>query len=144
MYQKNLLAQPQGITLGGIALTLQEITTPIFMVSAKEDHIAPWKSTYAATRIFKNLQRFIVGESGHVAGIINPPSQQKYGYWDNSSFKEQPEEWIESATHHTGSWWTPWEQWLSGYGGQKISVKQVYKKPVPTLETAPGSYVTQK
>jgi polyhydroxyalkanoate synthase len=143
MYQKNLLAQPQGLTLGGVGLDLGQVTTPLFMVSTKEDHIAPWKGTYAATHLFKNVQRFLLGESGHVAGIINPPTQNKYGYWENSFLPPEEEEWMASAAHYPGSWWPAWEAWLSSYGGKKVSVASVLRQPFSFLEEAPGSYVAQ-
>lgn len=141
MYQKNLLAQQNGLTLCNVPLNLSEIQTPIFMVSTKEDHIAPWESTYKGAHLFKNLEKFILGGSGHVAGIVNSPHQNKYNYWENPSLLNTPQEWMSSATSHPGSWWPCWEKWITPYGGSLTPPKSCLKKPYPHLDRAPGSYV---
>jgi polyhydroxyalkanoate synthase len=105
MYQKNLLCKPGGINLDGIEIDLTKIKTPVYVLSTKEDHIAPWKSTYAATQIYSGPIRFVLGASGHIAGVINPPAAKKYSYWVNQTLPNTPDEWLAAAEQHEGSWW---------------------------------------
>jgi polyhydroxyalkanoate synthase len=103
MYQKNLLVQPGGISLNGVKLDLRKIDTPTYMLSTKEDHIAPWKSTYAATQLYKGDVEFVLSGSGHIAGIVNHPDAQKYQYWINSKNPKTPDDWFQSAKEQPGS-----------------------------------------
>src|SRR6202011_5754152 len=97
MYQENLLAQPGGITLDGVPIDLRKIKTPSFLLSTREDHIAPWRSTYAATQIYKGPVKFMLSASGHIAGVVNPPGG-KYDHWENEKNPPTPEEWLSTAT----------------------------------------------
>ena len=97
MYQENLLVKPGGITLGGVPLDLRKIKTPSFLLSTREDHIAPWRSTYAATQLYSGPVKFVLSASGHIAGVVNPPGS-KYGHWDNDNNPPTPEEWLAGAT----------------------------------------------
>ena len=112
MYQDNKLIEPGGVTLDGVPIDLTKVDLPVFMLSTKEDHIAPWKSTYAATQIYKGKVKFCLAGSGHIAGVVNPPSVEKYGYWTNTKNPATPDEWFASATEHKGSWWPEWRKWL--------------------------------
>jgi polyhydroxyalkanoate synthase len=130
MYHENRLAVAGGITLAGIPIDLRRIETPTFLLSTREDHIAPWRSTYAATRIYKGPIKFVLSASGHMAGVISPPGG-KYGHWQNDTLPETPDEWMAGATAHSGSWWPVWDEWVSEHSGGLV-------KPI---EDAPGSYV---
>ncbi|HUX78571.1 MAG TPA: class I poly(R)-hydroxyalkanoic acid synthase [Alphaproteobacteria bacterium] len=138
-FQENRFMQPGGINIQGISLDLQEITTPAFLLSTFEDHISPWKSCYPAAHLFKGPLKFVLAGSGHVAGVINPPSQNKYYAYTNSHFPINPDDWLENATRTEGSWWTLWDQWVSPLSGEKTVPLTNY----PSLEPAPGSYVRE-
>jgi polyhydroxyalkanoate synthase len=141
MYQKNLLAQPGGITLKDQPIDLRLIKTPTFMLSTREDHIAPWKTTYAATQIFGGPMKFVLSASGHIAGVVNPPAAEKYCYWTNTKLPKTPDAWLETAKQTPGSWWPEWSKWLQKYGGGKVDARVPGTGGLPAIEEAPGSYV---
>jgi polyhydroxyalkanoate synthase len=140
MYHENRLAKPGGIRLAGVPIDLTRITTPTFIVSAREDHIAPWRSTYVATRLYRGPIKFILAESGHIAGIINPPGG-RYGHWQNRELPERPEQWFEGADLIESSWWPVWEQWIAEYSGGLVPAQEPGVQGLPPIEDAPGSYV---
>jgi polyhydroxyalkanoate synthase len=142
MYLRNLLAQPGGIVLGGTPIDLSKVEIPLYFISTLEDHIAPWKSCYAGARLFRSPIRFVLGGSGHIAGIINPPAANKYGYWTNETLEDDPGAWLAKATQHGGSWWTDWARWSAQHGGDKVPARKPGNDRLPPLEDAPGSYVT--
>ena len=143
MYQKNRLIQKNGLEIGGAPIHLAAIDTPSYMISTKDDHIAPWKSTYAATQIYKGPIRFVLAGSGHIAGIVNPPSREKYGYWLNEdetrkgAYPTSPDVWLKDATEYTGSWWPDWNAWQASYAGQMVPARKIKH----SIEPAPGRYV---
>jgi polyhydroxyalkanoate synthase subunit PhaC len=141
MYQENLLVKPGGITLDGVPIDLGKIKTPAFILSTREDHIAPWRSTYAATRLYKGPVKFVLSASGHIAGVVNPPGG-KYGYWENDENPPTAEEWLATATQHSGSWWPLWEHWITKHAGKQVPARQPGGGKLQPLEDAPGSYVT--
>ncbi len=140
MYQENLLVKPGGITLAGVPIDLGKIRTPAFILSTREDHIAPWRSTYAATRLYKGPVKFVLSASGHIAGVVNPPGG-RYGHWVNDNNPPTPEEWLAGATEHAGSWWPLWEQWVAQYAGGEVPARQPGDGKLTPIENAPGSYV---
>jgi polyhydroxyalkanoate synthase len=143
MYMKNLLREPGGITLAGTPIDLSKVKTPLYFISTIEDHIAPWKTVYAGSRVFKNSAvRFVLGGSGHIAGIVNPPSANKYGYWTHDQQGDDADAWLSSAQQHPGSWWTDWQQWIGKLGGGKVAARVPGKGKLKALEDAPGSYVS--
>jgi len=145
MYLANRLKDPGGITLGGVPIDLRKITSPAYFVSTVEDHIAPWKSTYKGASILSGPRRFVLGGSGHIAGIVNPPSAKKYGYWTNSSIAETAEEWQAGATWNEGSWWTDWRAWIAGLNGpDRVPARALGAGALQALEDAPGSYVRRR
>jgi polyhydroxyalkanoate synthase len=144
MYLKNLLREPGALTLAGTPIDITQSKTPAYFISTVEDHIAPWQSTYAGARLLKGPVRFVLGGSGHIAGIINPPAANKYCYWTNKKLPEQSGEWLSSATQHAGSWWTDWAQWVGGHAGAKVAPRIPGKGKYKALEEAPGSYVKQR
>jgi len=144
MYLRNVLRKPGGITLDGVAIDLTKVKTPTYFISTIEDHIAPWKSTYAGAQLFAGETRFVLGGSGHIAGIINPPAAKKYCFWTRDSLAATPQAWFESATQLQGSWWTDWAQWAAPKGQDKVPAREPGSGKLPALEAAPGSYVKVK
>jgi polyhydroxyalkanoate synthase len=140
MYQQNLLVKPGGITLAGVPIDLRRIRIPAFLLSTREDHIAPWRSTYAATQIYRGPVKFVLSASGHIAGVINPPGG-KYGHYENDSNPPTAEEWLAGATQHPDSWWPVWEKWVAKYAGGEVPARQPGDGKLTPLEDAPGSYV---
>jgi polyhydroxyalkanoate synthase len=144
MYEKNLLCRPGGVSLAGVPIDLRKIRTPSYIVATKEDHIAPWKSVYAGTQLYGGACRFVLGASGHIAGVINPPSANKYGYWTNPALPPDPAEWLEAAERHEGSWWNDWQSWISASNDKEIPARTPGDGALPALEDAPGGYVKQR
>jgi polyhydroxyalkanoate synthase subunit PhaC len=140
MYHENKLAVPGGITLAGVPIDLRLIETPTFLLSTREDHIAPWRSTYAATKIYEGPIKFVLAASGHMAGVISAPGG-KYGHWQNDALPETPEEWMAGATAHAGSWWPVWDEWVSEFSGSLIKARRPGTGALKSIEDAPGSYV---
>jgi poly[(R)-3-hydroxyalkanoate] polymerase subunit PhaC len=147
MYMKNKLREPGGVTLAGTPIDLSKVTVPAYFVSAIEDHIAPWKTTYKGTQVLGGKSRFVLSGSGHIAGMINPPDANKYGYWINEKLPATAEEWFEGAKQHQGSWWKDWVEWLKPHLGSQVPAREV-AKPVKgrarVFEAAPGSYARQR
>ncbi|HTE13468.1 MAG TPA: class I poly(R)-hydroxyalkanoic acid synthase [Burkholderiales bacterium] len=142
MYMKNLLREPGGLTLNNTPIDLGKVKMPLYFISTVEDHIAPWKTVYAGARVFNSAVRFVLGGSGHIAGIVNPPSANKYGYWTNDKLVDEADAWLTSAKQHAGSWWTDWGQWVTKHGGGKVAARMPGKGKLKSLEDAPGSYVS--
>jgi len=142
MYLENKLKEPGGITLNGVPIDLGAVKVPSYMISCKEDHIAPWISTFAGTKLFGGPVRFVLSGSGHIAGIINPPAANKYGYWTNDAKGLSAEEWLAGATAHPGSWWHDWEKWLASQSGKMVPAREPGGGKLKVIENAPGSYVT--
>jgi polyhydroxyalkanoate synthase subunit PhaC len=140
MYQENLLVKPGGITLDGVPIDLRKIMTPSFLLSTREDHIAPWRSTYAATQIYRGPVKFVLSASGHIAGVVNPPGG-KYGHWENDINPPTPEKWLATATALPDSWWPIWEGWISQYAGGEVPARHPGDGKLKPIEDAPGSYV---
>jgi len=142
MYLHNALKDQGGITLGGVPIDLRKVKTPAYFISTVEDHIAPWKSTYLGARTLGGPVRFVLGGSGHIAGIVNPPAAKKYNYWTNDALPPNPEEWQAAATRHAGSWWTYWQQWIDAQnGGERVPARTPGDGRLAPIEDAPGSYV---
>jgi polyhydroxyalkanoate synthase len=141
MYQENLLSQPGGLTMHGVPVDLRKIKTPTYLVATKEDHIAPWQSVYAATQFYGGPKRFVLGASGHIAGVINPPGAKKYGHWVNEDLPADPMAWLDGAQQQQGSWWTDWQNWVAAHGGKQIPARRPGDHDLAPLDDAPGSYV---
>ena len=140
MYQENLLVKPGRITLDGVPIDLRKIKTPSFLLSTRDDHIAPWRSTYAATQLYRGPVKFVLSASGHIAGVVNPPGG-KYGHWENEKNPPTPEEWFATATAHADSWWPLWGHWVSQYSGGEVPARHPGDRKLMPIEEAPGSYV---
>ncbi len=141
MYIKNLMGVPGGITLHGVPIDLAKVKLPSYFISTVEDHIAPWKTTYKGARYLGGAERgavrFVLGGSGHIAGIVNPPASNKYHYWTNDALPATADEWFASAKQHPGSWWNDWQGWIARLNGAD---KVPARAPKNALEDAPGSY----
>jgi polyhydroxyalkanoate synthase len=141
MYQENKLIEPGGIVLADTPIDLRKIKTPTYIISTREDHIAPWPATYSATQLYQGPVRFVLGASGHIAGIVNPPAANKYSYWTNDKCPPKPDAWLAGAKENTGSWWPDWSKWVARHSGPKISARTPGDGKLKPLEPAPGSYV---
>ena len=140
MYLENNLVKPGGITLGGVPIDLTTVDLPTYMISCKEDHIAPWISTYEATKLFKGKVRFVLSASGHIAGVVNPPAAGKYCFWTNTKNPESAEDWLADSKENPGSWWTDWDKWLKPKSGKKIAARVPGKGGLKVIEDAPGAF----
>ena len=139
MYMKNLLREPGGITLAGVPIDLSKVTMPTYFVSAIEDHIAPWKTTYAGPQLLAGKSRFVLSGSGHIAGMINPPAANKYGYWTNDKLPDTPDAWLAGAKQHEGSWWTDWRAVARRrISGARFRARVPGKGKLKVIEAAPG------
>ncbi|MEP2534007.1 class I poly(R)-hydroxyalkanoic acid synthase [Shimia sp.] len=134
-----------GVELCGERLSLKDVDIPICSVTCETDHIARWKDCYKGFQQTKSRSKtFIVSESGHIAGIVNPPSKKKYGHYTNADVKLTSEDWMEGATFHEGSWWPRWDKWLSSRSGKQIPARDFGDSEHPVLGDAPGTYVKVK
>ena len=141
MYQRNLLREPGGISLANVAIDLSKIDIPVYILSTKDDHIAPWTATYRATGIYSGPVKFVLAGSGHIAGVVNPPASGKYGYWTAKEMPADPEAWLARATKHDGSWWPDWMTWLTERSSGEVAAREAGTGEARGLEDAPGSYV---
>ena len=144
MYQQNLLCKPNGITLAGRPIDLGAITIPTYFLSTREDHIAPWQSTYRGTQLLGGSNRFVLAASGHIAGVVNAPEGGKYSYWTNTALPADPEAWLAGATEMAGSWWPDWQRWVTALDGEHVPAREPGSGGLPAIEAAPGRYVAVK
>ena len=140
MYRDNLLRKPGGIEIDNVKIDIRKIKAPCYFLSTKEDHIAPWQATYQTTQLVSGPKTFTLAASGHIAGIVNPPSKKKYCFWASEDTPGIADDWMEGAKETAGSWWPHWRNWVKHYGGEKVKARQI-KKPI---EAAPGRYVMVK
>jgi polyhydroxyalkanoate synthase subunit PhaC len=140
MYRDNKLAQPGGVSVAGVPIDIDTITTPSYVQAGKEDHIAPAKSVYEITHHFKGPLRFVLAGSGHIAGVVNPPAQNKYQYWTNANLPETFEDFATDATETKGSWWPDWIDWIAPQSGLQVAARP----PANAIEDAPGRYVKER
>lgn len=149
-YLENNLKVPGKISVDGVPIDFSQLDMPTYLYASIDDHIVPWRTAYASTSLVPGVQRFVLGASGHIAGVINPPLPNRRHYWAYESAQPAPfpglaDEWLKHAPKHDGSWWGDWAQWLSQYAGnKKTAPKTLGNKAYPVLEAAPGSYVKTK
>ena len=141
MYLHNRLRQPGELTLDGTPVDVTAVKTPSYVLSTIDDHIAPWKTTYETTGLFSGPVRFVLGASGHIAGVINPPARGKYGYWTQDENPARADDWLAGAKSNAGSWWPDWARWVKRYAGGRVPARAPGEGSLPILEDAPGSYV---
>ncbi|MCY4180200.1 MAG: class I poly(R)-hydroxyalkanoic acid synthase [Litoreibacter sp.] len=139
--QKNKFATGEMEILGE-TVSLKTVQHPVCAIACETDHIAAWKGSYNGVKQFGSADKtFIVSESGHIAGIINPPSKKKYGHYTNPDMSGSTEDWMSGAAFHEGSWWPRWESWLNDRSGKDVKARKPGTKTHPVLEKAPGTYV---
>jgi polyhydroxyalkanoate synthase subunit PhaC len=144
-YLENNLVKPGKLTICGEKLDLNQLDLPVYIYGSREDHIVPIGGAYASTQFLPGKKRFVMGASGHIAGVINPPAKKKRSYWTNDKLPATYEAWLKGATEHPGSWWTDWSTWLKPHAGKQIAAPKGYGKAgYKVVEPAPGRYVKQK
>ncbi len=144
-YLQDELKIPGRLTTCGETVDLGRIEAPVFVYASREDHIVPWEAAYASTAILKGKKRFVLGASGHIAGVINPPAKGKRSHWTNEQLPPSAREWFEGATEHPGSWWTDWSAWVKPHAGKLVPAPKTYGgHGHEAIEPAPGRYVKQK
>jgi polyhydroxyalkanoate synthase subunit PhaC len=146
-YLENNLIKPGKATVCGEKIDLRKVDMPIYIYGSREDHIVPIGGAYASTHVFPGKKRFVMGASGHIAGVINPPAAKKRCYWTGSDtkFPKDAEQWIASSKEHPGSWWTDWSAWLKTHAGKQIAAPKTYGKGKhKAIEAAPGRYVKER
>ncbi|UDF37546.1 UNVERIFIED_ORG: class I poly(R)-hydroxyalkanoic acid synthase [Shinella sp. XGS7] len=146
-YLQNELKQPGALTVCGEKLDLGKIKAPVYIYGSREDHIVPWDSAYRSTQIFAGKKRFVLGASGHIAGVINPPAKKKRSHWiaKSTALPAEASQWLEGAVEHEGSWWTDWAAWLAGHAGARKAAPRAYGgRGHKAIEPAPGRYVKTK
>ncbi len=148
MYIHNRLGVPGGIELAGVPIDLGKVKLPAYFISTIEDHIAPWKTTYKGAQYLRGPVRFVLGGSGHIAGIVNPPAAKKYHYWTNDRLAATADEWFKNAEQRPGSWWDDWQGWIrarneeAGGSSSMVPARKPGEGKLKPLEDAPGSYAT--
>jgi polyhydroxyalkanoate synthase len=145
-YLENRLKSGQ-LHVCGQAVDLRTLDMPAYLYASRDDHIVPWGSAYASTLLLRGPLRFVLGESGHIAGVVNPPERGRRGYWtgDDADLPSDPSEWLDAADHAPGSWWPDWLDWLAGHSGApRRAPRRLGNREYPVLEPAPGRYVKVK
>jgi polyhydroxyalkanoate synthase len=147
MYLENKLAKPGKLTMLGTPVDLSRVRHPTYVLATREDHIVPWKSAYRTTQLMSGTMRFVLGESGHIAGVVNPASKNRRSFWVNERVAPpaDPQAWLAAAEHRQGSWWSDWNAWLAQYaGGEAKAKKRLGSTRYKPIEPAPGRYVKQR
>ena len=144
-YLENRLRVPGELKLCDQPVDLGRLDMPTYLFAAREDHIVPWQTAYLVTRLLTGTHRFVLGASGHIAGVINPASKNRRSYWVDGDLKGDAEQWAASSTEKPGSWWSDWSAWLADFkGGEKVAPKSLGGKGFDPIEPAPGRFVRQK
>ena len=143
-YLENNLAKGK-LRLHGKPVSLADIKIPIYNLAAKEDHIAPALSVFEGSKMFGGKVTYVMGGSGHIAGVINPPNKTKYQFWSGPKVEGKLADWIDTATVTEGSWWPHWHAWIEAQNDERVSArKKLGGKKLKPLEDAPGSYVKDR
>jgi polyhydroxyalkanoate synthase len=144
-YLQNDMIKPNKLTVCGEKLNLRKIKVPSYIYGSREDHIVPITAAYASTQVLTGPKRFVMGASGHIAGVINPPAANKRSHWtrEDDQFPPTREEWLEGAREHAGSWWNDWARWLERQSGSLVAAPKRYGRgrKYAVIEPAPGRYV---
>jgi len=147
-YLENKLVQPGALTVCGEKLDLRQVKLPVYVYGSREDHIVPIGGAYASTQLLPGKKRFVMGASGHIAGVITPPAKKKRSHWlrEDGQFPAKVDDWIAGAAEHPGSWWEDWAAWLKGHAGRQVAAPKAYGKwaRFKAIEPAPGRYVRQR
>ena len=146
-YLENKLCKPGKVTVCGQKIDFRKLDLPVYIYGSREDHIVPIGGAYASTQHLPGKKRFVMGASGHIAGVINPPAANKRSHWvrEDGKFPATQVDWLAGATEHAGSWWTDWAAWLTSHAGKQIAAPKAYGKgKYKAIEAAPGRYVKAK
>ena len=144
-YVNNLLREPGKLTMCGVSIDLGSVKIPAYILATREDHIVPWRSAYCSVLLLGGDADFVLGASGHIAGVINPASKNRRGFWVNGLQGADPDEWLASAAERKGSWWPHWQAWLGKYAGaMRPAPAAPGSAAYPALEAAPGRYVFEE
>jgi polyhydroxyalkanoate synthase len=147
-YLENNLVKPGAATVCGQKVDLRKVDIPVYIYGSREDHIVPIGGSYASTQYLPGKKRFMMGASGHIAGVINPPAAKKRAHWvrNDGKFPKNVNDWMAGATETAGSWWPDWADWLKSQAGKQVAAPKAYGKApkYKALEPAPGSYVKAK
>ncbi|MCE1241091.1 MAG: class I poly(R)-hydroxyalkanoic acid synthase [Azonexaceae bacterium] len=144
MYLENRLREPGALSMCGEKVDLGALDMPVYLLATREDHIVPWQSAYQGTRLLGGPVRFVLGASGHIAGVINPVSKNKRSYWINDDVKNDAEGWLTAASEMKGSWWADWAGWLQAYSGEQRAARKIGTTKYKAIEPAPGRYVKER
>ncbi|MCL2074912.1 MAG: class I poly(R)-hydroxyalkanoic acid synthase [Betaproteobacteria bacterium] len=145
MYFNNFLRIPGKLEMCGVRVDLGQLDMPVYILASREDHIVPWHTAYQSTRLLSGEARFVLGASGHIAGVVNPASKNKRSYWTNEDLKADAQGWLAAATENKGSWWNNWSAWLKRFGdGEKAATKTYGNSKYRPIEPAPGRYVKER
>src|SRR5262249_27735273 len=145
MYLDNKLREPGALTMMGESIDLARVTLPIYIYASREDHIVPWRTAYASTEILGGDATFVLGASGHIAGVINPPAKNRRNYWTNDLLTDSADDWLARAQSHHGSWWPKWAEWLRPHGGPMHPARPALGNARhPAQYPAPGRYVLER
>ncbi|MDR0216977.1 MAG: alpha/beta fold hydrolase [Comamonas sp.] len=148
LYLENNLIKPAALTVCGEAIDMSQVKMPVYLYGSREDHIVPVSAAYASTQVLGGDLRFVMGASGHIAGVINPPAKNKRSHWlrEDGEFPALQQEWLAGATEYPGSWWTDWSEWLASHAGKQQAAPKAYGRAsaYDAIEDAPGRYVLAK
>jgi polyhydroxyalkanoate synthase len=144
-YLENRLREPGKTAVLGVPVDLGKITVPTYVLATREDHIVPWRTAYRTTQLLGGDMRFVLGASGHIAGIVNPATKNKRSHWMGGTLSADPEEWLAAAKEEPGSWWPDWSAWLESFGGGRIKARtRPGNAKFRPIEPAPGRYVRHR
>ncbi|MGE5490392.1 MAG: alpha/beta fold hydrolase, partial [Actinomycetota bacterium] len=144
LYLNNSLRVPGKLQMCGTRVDLGRLEMPAYLLATREDHIVPWHSAYQSTRLLGGKNRFVLGASGHIAGVVNPASKNKRSYWVNEDVKADAEAWLAHAEEKKGSWWTDWAAWIKEFGGKERAPRKLGNAKYKPIEPAPGRYVKER
>ena len=144
LYLENSLRVPGRLQMCGQPIDLGTLKMPVYLLATREDHIVPWQSAYESTRILGGDVRFVLGASGHIAGVINPASKNKRSYWVNEDVKNESAAWLTAAEEKKGSWWNDWSAWLKPLAGELRAPRKLGNTKYKPIEPAPGRYVRER
>ena len=145
-YLRNSLRQPGALTNCGVPVDLGKVKLPLFVLATREDHIVPWRSAYRSLGLLGGMDKtFVLGASGHIAGVVNPAKKNKRSYWAGAPYPDDAEKWLSNSVEKPGSWWPAWSEWLSRHrGGEREAPAAAGSVEYPPVESAPGRYVKQR
>jgi polyhydroxyalkanoate synthase len=144
-YLENKLRVPGALQNCGVPVDLGQVGQPTFILATREDHIVPWRAAYRSVGLLGGEKTFVLGASGHIAGVVNPPAGNKRSFWTSNSHPGDAQAWLDQASEQRGSWWPTWSAWLESFkGDRREAPAQTGSAKFPAIEQAPGRYVKQK